>query len=147
MNTNNQWLKQAKQLCAQIGPEDGVDPRLTNRGYHKCKRDYKTQQLCREAQRMLSLTLGEMHSSALEALDIVEVIAEGNGEFLRIIVATNDLTNESDELKIINALQQAEGYLRSIIAQSVKRKRIPALRFSVVNAAEEGTKNAYTKSY
>lgn len=96
---------------------------------------------------MLSLTLGEMHSSALEALDIVEVIAEGNGEFLRIIVATNDLTNESDELKIINALQQAEGYLRSIIAQSVKRKRIPALRFSVVNAAEEGTKNAYTKSY
>jgi len=58
---STQWLNEAKKLCDEIGPEDGVDPRLLVKAHRTKNNSRKTMQLCKEAKHTLSLVMaGEL---------------------------------------------------------------------------------------
>ena len=143
MKNNTNWCKEAESLCDGFGPEDGIDPRILNRGQSRKVCHHKTLQLCKEAKRVLSLVLaGEMDDPHLHILEVIEVSAEGDGQFLTVTVRCSDAYVDEkaiiDFIKIKNSLNQIRGYLRSTITQSVQRKRVPALKFSVVKLKEKG---------
>jgi len=139
MKTNINWRNEAKSLCGELGPEDGIDPRILNRGESRKKGHYKTLQLCKEAGRVLSLVLaGDMEDPNLQALEIIEVSADGNGQFLRVTVAYAGEKSALYALKTNNSLNQIKGYLRSTISHSVQRKRVPDLKFSVIKLKTKG---------
>ncbi len=147
MNQPKQWLNEAKKLCDEIGPEDGVDPRLLARSIEPKPRCHKVKQLCKEAKHTLSLVLaGELYDPLLKDMDIVEVTADENGQFLCVSMIHVDTGAEPDENLILNKLQAIQGYLRSTIAQSVKRKRVPTLKFKILRAPNEEFSNAYSKN-
>lgn len=139
MKISNKWLREAETLCAELGPDDGIDPCTLLRGRSRKHKQHKTLQLCKKAKRVISLVLaGEMNDPLLQALQVIEVHAESDDQFLRIEVGHSDPLDTSSEGQVLSALQQAQGYLRSVVAQSVKRKRISALRFTVAEIPERG---------
>lgn len=105
---------------------------------------FEAKQLCKEAQHTLSLVLaGELSDPILQNLEVVEVGADESGQFLFVTVchiATGLTPNENQTLNKLKAIQ---GYLRTAIAQSVKRKRVPALKFKIVRAPNEVITHAY----
>lgn len=143
MNQSKQWLTEVNQLCSELGPDDGVDPRLLAKVYAEKRKTHKAGQLCKEALRTVSLVLaGELNDPLLQQLDVVEVSSDELGQFLIVTLVSSNVL-ESEELIIKERLGAIQGYLRSEIARSVKRKRAPALKFDVVYMQEEGNSHAY----
>ena len=135
----NHWLQHASKLCAEIGPGDGVDPRLLARGRERKPAHHKALQLSKEAKRVLSLFLaGEVADPLLQFLQVIDVSPESDGQFLRVTVAPSGAKPELSEKAVVDALVKIQGGLRSAIAHSVKRKRVPALKFRYVGFIEEG---------
>ena len=148
MKISTQWLNEAKKLCDEIGPEDGVDPRLLARAHHTKNKAHKTMQLCKEAKQTLSLVIaGELSDAALQNLEVAEVMPNADGQYLLVTLYRRDVDILSDERYVDERLLAIQGYLRAAIAQSVKRKRVPALKFKVVSAQQEANENADSKNY
>ncbi len=147
MKNSKQWLNEAKQLCDELGPEDGVDPRILARKQDTKPKSHKGQQLCKEAKHTLSLVLaGELSDPTLQNLEVVDVTTNEDGQFLYVSVSHIDTGIAPDEHQILIKLQAIQGYLRSAIAQSVKRKRVPAFKFKLVRAPKEVNSYAYSKN-
>lgn len=125
------WTKMATTLCAGFDAEDGVDPRyLSNKSARK-KSSAKDMQLGKEAQRVLSLVLaGETQNPLLRDLVVLSVLPEGHGQRLEVTVGHYDAV---DEALVLTALNHAHGRLRTLLAQSLHRKRVPLLSFSVLD--------------
>lgn len=133
MKNTKQWLNVAKQLCAELGPEDGVDPRISIRASDTKPKDYKNRQLCKQAARMLSLVLaGELGDPKLQNLDVVNVLTKKDSPFLYVSISCNNAISKQEENLILNRLKAIQGYFRSVIAGSVERKHVPALTFKFV---------------
>ncbi len=148
MKHQKQWLNEALHLCGEIGPEDGIDPRILARKYEKENetRHHKSMQLCKEAKRVLSLVLaGELADPLFQQLQVIDVITDEEAQFLIVTLDSSSPDHALDEAELISRLQQIQGYLRSVIAQSVKRKRVPTLKFCL-HATGKVTNNAYTKN-
>lgn len=127
MNKAKYWLNKAKQLCDEIGPEDGVDPRVLARALDTKNRNHKSKQLCKETKHTLSLVLaGEISDPTLQNIEVVDVTANEDGQFLFVSVTHIASDVVSDEKKILNKLQAIQGYLRSAIAQSVSEMKTSA---------------------
>ncbi len=147
MNKSKQWLNEAKQLCDELAPEDGVDPRILARALNTNTKSHKGQQLCKEVKHTLSLVLaGELSDPTLQNLELVDVTTNEDCQFLFVSVSHIDTGIAPDEHQILNKLQAIQGFLRSAIAQSVKRKRVPALKFKLVRAPNEVNSDAYSKN-
>ncbi len=134
MKQQKQWLNEALNLCDEIDPEDGIDPRILARKYEKENetRHHKSMQLCKEAKRFLSLVLtGELADPLLQQLQVIDVATDEEGQFLIVTLNTTNPDLVLDEAETMSRLQQIQGYFRSVIAQSVKRKRVPTLKFSL----------------
>ncbi|MGR8934546.1 MAG: ribosome-binding factor A [Gammaproteobacteria bacterium] len=116
-------------LCDTPREGDGIDPRYETRGRHRKPRQRKDYQLCKEAQRILALVLaGETAHPLLRELQIVSVEPEGDGRQLCVTVAHGE-PSVCGDAEILAALAGAQGYLRSVLACSIHRKRVPVLRF------------------
>ena len=139
MQLSNKWLEQARHLCGEISPEDGVDPRYLNKERNGQSVSYKTLQLCKEAAKVTSLILsGELGEPIIGELQVLRVDSEADGQFLRVSVGHIDADIELDEAEVLSALTRVKGYLRTAIAQNINRKRIPALKFRYVGLIEQG---------
>ncbi|NOX92158.1 MAG: ribosome-binding factor A [Gammaproteobacteria bacterium] len=135
----NKWLDEVACLCAEPGPEDGIDPRYLSSAQGQKVDHQKSSRLCNEVVKVLSLVLtGEMSDPLLQAMLVIDVAVEGNGQFLRVSLGHQEPGMEIDEMQVLAALTQAQGYLRSVIAQRINRKRVPALRFHYVGLIEPG---------
>ncbi len=146
MNKSKQWLNEVKLLCDDLAPEDGVDPRILARPLDTKTKSHKGQQLCKEAKHTLSLVLaGELSDPTLQNLEVVDVTTNEDGQFLYVLVSHIDTGIAPDENQILNKLHAIQGYLRSAIAQSVKRKRVPALKFKLVRVPNEVNSDANSK--
>lgn len=147
MKNTKQWLHAAKQLCAELGPEDGVDPRNSVRASDIKSKDYKNRQLCKQAARMLSLVFaGELGDPMLQNLDVVNVLTKKDSPFLYVSISCSNTISKQEENLILNRLQAIQGYLRCVIAGSVKRKQAPALAFKFVRTNNEENCDAYSKN-
>ena len=144
MNKSNHWLTEANQLCSELGPEDGIDPRLLAKKFTVKPRQHKQRQLSKEAQHTLSSVLsGELSDPAFHGLIVVNVTPNVDGQYLLVCVSHIDSSITLDEAQILTKLQAIQGFLRSAIARSVKRKHVPALKFKLVRVPNEVTCYAY----
>jgi len=139
MQSTKQWLEQANQVCGEIGPDDGIDPRYLHEGHGRKSVSYKTMQLCKEAGKVLSMIFnGELGEPILNELQVIRTDSEGEGQFIRVTLGHIDPELVLDEGEVMSALSRVKGYLRTAIAQQINRKRMPALKFKYAGLIEQG---------
>ena len=133
MKHSKDWLNEAKQLCGEIGPEDGIDPRLIARAKDRNPKSHKSRQLGKEARNTLSMVFaGELGDPIFQDLEVIDVAATDDGQFLIVSLARIDNNVETSEAEILEKCHSVHGYLRAAIAWSVKRKRVPTLKFELM---------------
>ena len=92
--------------------------------------DRKLSQLFRLAQRTLGVVFeGEMGDPLLSQVVLLDVMPAEQGNGLLVIVGPASGAETLSRFQMENALQHASGKLRSILAESINRKRVPLLSF------------------
>ena len=145
MSSRKSSRRQQPPLCGSVHSDDGVDPAeffgrsSGGASSHRGNRGRrKTLQLCAEVARTLNAVLtGGCGDGVLSDLRVLSVEpAPGGGNCLLV---TLELEGPSDAVRIGVALARlglARGLLRSEVAASVSRKRVPELTFRVLAAGE-----------
>lgn len=143
MKYSKRWLEGAASLCDEIGAEDGVDPRRLSRVSEGERKRYKSRQLCKAAKQTLSLVMGgALSDPILQGLEVDEVTSSEDGQSLVIAIRCDEVGCTVRGGSILERLYAVQGFLRAEIARSVKRKRVPALRFKAVPASNEVDRDA-----
>lgn len=97
----------------------------------------KTQQLCRQVERRLSLVFaGELEDPVLEGLVICSVSAVDGTSLLKVEVCLPEQPDgaERDTALVLERLASATRWLRSEIAAAINRKRTPQIIFSLASS-------------
>ncbi len=103
--------------------------RGASREERKEKPDHKAMQVCRAAQRALSLALaGECDDDVLRSLYVESVLPAPDASRLLVCVVIPRGVNVSIE-EVLARLERVHGLMRSAVARSVTRKRAPELSF------------------
>ena len=106
----------------------GHKPRFESRNEGR-----KAKQLCRQVADTLDLVLsGDCRDERLQALHVISVVPAPNSSRLLVTVSVDLHGEELDRQEILELLGQQTGRLRSEVAASINRKRVPALVFHVV---------------
>ncbi len=143
----NSRLKEARNLCAEFSPEDGIDPHIIARAMDRKPRDRKSKQLSKEAMHTLSMVFaGELNDPVFEDITVLDVTSSEDGQFLIVTLSVSDPDLITNENLILQKCQLVQGYLRSTIARSVQRKRVPALKFKLVLAQHKENSYACSES-
>ncbi len=147
MKQSKNWLVEANNLCSEIGPEDGIDPRIIARAMDKKSGNHKSKQLAKEARHTLNMVFaGELTDPLFEGLEVIDVTATNDNQFLNVILGVADPDLLLDENLILEKCKLVQGYLRSTIACSVERKQVPALKFKVVQDYQMENSDACSKN-
>jgi ribosome-binding factor A len=116
--------------CESIGPEDGVDPRLSRRAAPAKVANRKALQLCGQVQRTLALVLsGESGDDVLRDLLVESVVPFPTSGRLLVTVYSATVEPAVPDAEILGRLERARGRLRCEIAAVVHRRKIPDLVF------------------
>jgi ribosome-binding factor A len=124
--------KNWRDLCSQLGPDDGVDPRdfgkdRQNRSKHK---DW---QLCRHVFETLSYVLsGETGDEVLQNLNVIEVTPAPDARRLLVAICPIALDHDFDPNLALQRLKESIGRLRTEIARSICRRKVPELAFRIL---------------
>lgn len=122
-----------KEFCQQLGEGDGVDPRLAARRSAESRhRDLnrKTQQLCQQVWHVLEAVLtGEARDADLQGLSVISVVPAPHAGRLLVTVQSWAEDAFSRWTVIDEKLRRATPWLRSELAASISRRRIPELVF------------------
>ncbi len=127
--------RQLRTLCADLSPEDGVDPRLLARGGSDSPDRRKTWQLCSQVHDSLRLIMGEAADERLHSLEVREVLPAPNDSQLLVLLVPLDPLTDIEREEVADALQVAAGWLRSEIASAITRKRAPRLVLQLLPTA------------
>jgi hypothetical protein len=133
--------KQRKGRARSASPEEIFERALlgeeaSDRKSFNPNVDHKTRQLCRQAQRALTLALaGECGDDVLRDLYVESVEPMGSGLQLlvRVVVPGNV---ELPIVEVLGRLNAQTRRLRAIVAQSICRKKAPNLSFIVAPPME-----------
>ncbi len=136
MGNHPRWTKNAGNLCAKFGAEDGIDPRyLVTKEARKTSR--KNLQLCKEATRIISLVLtGETKQPLLRDLQVLSVEPQTGGQQLTVTIRLYAANRQISDAQVLESLAQVQGLLRSALAQALHRKHTPALNFYYVGVGK-----------
>jgi ribosome-binding factor A len=138
MNNQLRWHKNAAQLCAEFGAEDGIDPRYLVTKQARKKSSRKELQLCKEAARIISLVLtGETRQSLLRDLQVLSVQPEHEGQ-LCVTVGHYATDIQLADTEVLKELNRVQGLLRTALAHALHRKHTPALSFHYVGVLGKG---------
>jgi hypothetical protein len=126
-------LRKGKEdLCSELGPDDGIDPRETLRRAARQQGGRKTQQLCGQVAEALNYALsGACNDDLLRDLGVVAVQPAPDEARLLVSLAPL-LPGPCDPGEVMVHLQQALGKLRAEVAATIHRKKVPELTFRVV---------------
>lgn len=120
-------VKDGHYPCDDLLPGDGVDPRYDEQE-HKKVPNRKALQLCSQIFDALNLILSACSDPLLQQLYVGSVVpAPDSTQLLITLVAPKDM----DKDKVFGSVQGACGMIRSEVARSICRKRVPQLRFIV----------------
>ncbi len=139
MNKNNKWLTDAHTCCAELGPEDGVDPRLLNNKKWKSKKSShfdcrKQGQLCKQVERTITLFFaGESLQPELNDLSVKEIELTTSGKMLSVVLLIPTAMGHEELNGIVDALSRVRGLIRSVVTQSIHRKRAPSIQFRIAS--------------
>ncbi|MEL6344594.1 MAG: ribosome-binding factor A [Myxococcota bacterium] len=131
MTIDKKLLARMQELCEQVGPDDGLEPRARRRSSRaNRKTDRKVRQLCGQVNRTLSMALAASRDPILQALTVEDVSPNPDASRLRVDVRPldPDLTPQATMAR----LDAASGRLRAEVARSIQRKRTPNLSFGWV---------------
>ena len=104
---------------------------------HRRKHDRKLQQLCRQVQRTIGLSLGECGDDLLRDLMVESVTPAPDATRLMVSVLPASAETAAANVAEINArLARVAGRLRHEVALAITRKRAPELLFRVLGAQE-----------
>ena len=131
--------RRLKTLCGELGPGDGLDPKLADRpGRSSAKPDHKARRLCGQVAETLDAVLaGDAAEPACRDLRIVAIDPAPDASRLLVTVAPRQPSPADDPREILAALDRASGWLRSMVASAITRRRAPTLAFRVVVVTEE----------
>ncbi len=97
------------------------------------KPDYKTAQLCKQAFRIISLTLaGDCRDPVLQGLIVASVAPAPNAHHLLITLWLKPGDSPPDFALVYQRLEQVKGLLRAAIAADICRKKVPEIDFVVL---------------
>lgn len=119
--------RELRSLCADLSPEDGLDPKLVARGGGDSPDRRKTWQLCSQVHDALRLILGEAADERLHSLEVREVLPAPNDSQLLVLLVPLDPLTETEREEVTAVLEVAAGWLRTEIASAITRKRAPRL--------------------
>jgi ribosome-binding factor A len=123
-------------LCAEWREGDGLAPRFEPRDQVK-QQARKDQQLSKQAHRALSLFLeGECKHPDLLGVEVLAVQYEPAKQ--RLCVNVGSTNNDAEGEAILAALKHSQAVLRSVVAASLHRKKVPALSFYYVGSHSTG---------
>jgi ribosome-binding factor A len=129
-----------RALCAQVHPDDGVDPRevFSRVERRRDKRNRKTYQLCKQVGRAVALALaGECGDSRLQSLLVVRVEPAPDDTHVRVFVQPSSAGGNSEREALHRRLGHVRHVLRREVAAAITRKYAPELSFVVVPAEGE----------
>ncbi len=134
MNRKKPSRRQLQSLCADIHPDDGVDPKEFFRPTRRTKAvDRKTLQLCSQVADTLNLVLsGECADEFLQCLQVIEVRPAPDASQLLVLVSSSAAEPALDPVAIMHRLAVANGRLRAEVAGAIVRRRAPKLVFQLV---------------
>ena len=78
-----------------------------------------------------------MHNPLLQDLEVLSVLPEGQGQQLCVSIGHNNNDSVVDAGEVISALNGIQGLLRTALAHSINRKRVPLLRFQYWGKVDE----------
>jgi ribosome-binding factor A len=123
--------KDILSAASEVGPEDGLDPRLERRGKHGRPLGRKTLQLCGQVARTLQGVLPGSADDTLRNLEVLDVTPAGAGRLL-VRVGRSPSAAPLDDGVLLDRLARAHGWLRGEVAAAVNRRKAPDLVFEVV---------------
>jgi len=121
--------KELLSSCAEIGPEDGGDPRDFFKKRAEKVPNRKALQLCGQIARTLSLVLMECGDDLLREL-VVETVQPAPTS-ARLLV-TLSRPESVDDSAAHQCVERASGLLRREVAAAIHRRKTPELIFRVV---------------
>jgi ribosome-binding factor A len=120
---------------AEVGPGDGLDPRLERRGQDGRELGRKTLQLCGQVATTLREVLPGCGDDILRDLDVIGVTPAGSGRLLVTVGPTPSASKLADAV-VLDHLACAHSWLRNEVAAAVHRRKAPDLVFRVVQSAD-----------
>lgn len=133
MKSKHKQMQEMASLCDEIGVDDGIDPHKLSKNKDHEKTDLrKVRQLCKHIEKTLNLVFdGELSDPLFNSLSIVSVRPSDMKSQIIVTVATS--STMEDSALIMQALQNVKGYLRSAVANSIRRRRVPDLNFQLLS--------------
>ena len=124
-----------RSLCADVGPDDGIDPRLSDRDRSsRIGPDHRKRRLCQQVAETLGAVLaGECGDDLLNGLSIVAV--EPWPDVARLLITVRvDPPGAVDPGLVLDRLARASGRLRRVVAATITRRKAPSLAFRLAVA-------------
>jgi ribosome-binding factor A len=126
-------LRQLLSSCAEVGPDDGLDPRTAFRKPSGKVTNRKALQLCGQVARTLNLVLGgECADDLLRSVLVESVQPAPDSSRLLVTLCPAPSAETTDPATVLEHLHRAAGRLRAEVASAIHRKRAPELMFRVV---------------
>lgn len=120
-------------LCGQPGSDDGIDPRDFFKPTRNRRNNRKDWQLCRQVLETLNYVLsGESHDEVLRSLIVTEITPAPDAHRLLVTVSPFAPDPSFNPTLALQRLQHTVGRLRSEVAASISRRKVPELVFRVV---------------
>ena len=110
--------------CAELGPEDGLDPRTFFRKPSGKVTNRKALQLCAQVERTLGAILaGECEDDVLRDLLVESVCPAPDSIHLLVRVCLAVSARAVDADQVLDHLRRVRGRLRNAVAAAIHRKR------------------------
>jgi ribosome-binding factor A len=132
MHSRKRNEQDLRALCADLHPDDGVDPREDKRrdAGDERKPERKLRQLCKQVAQALQLALGNLpHADGLVGVSVWDVSPAPNAGRLCVVIAVADAGRREQVAAIV---RRHSGRLRGEVASAITRRRTPELTFEVI---------------
>jgi ribosome-binding factor A len=155
---NRPTRRAMREVCGEVGPDDGVDPRELARArmrQHRTTRPgpgpgpsergagRKARQLGRQVAESLDAVLaGDSRDELLRSLRVVAVTPAPDASRLLVTVAPRPAAGPLDPSEALARLERASGWLRTEAAAAITRKRAPNLSFHLIPVDPDTLKDA-----
>lgn len=137
MKFRNPSQKQLLLSCADVGPEDGSNPREFARKSSGRVPNRKALQLCGQVARTLGGILsGECGDEVLRNVFVESVRPAPDSSRLLVTVSPAGFAPPVEPAAVLERLYRAAGMLRREVAAAIHRRRTPELMFRVVTRGE-----------
>jgi ribosome-binding factor A len=122
-----------RSACSDLGPGDGLDPRLDNKEAPPKVRNRKALQLCAQVAETLSFVLaGECDDDLLRELRVESVVPAPTSARMLVTLSIAGLGTEISREKVTQRLESVRGQLRSEVATAISRRKVPDLLFNLI---------------